>query len=121
MAVEWVRSCYRSTWRLFKNSLEETAGRYYFRPEGTPHLPVPHFFGSRNWTTEEAFTDSTRGETDLTPRPWENGAVPAQVPLVQLVGSKLCFEQGEEFPHAQVQRTLPDGIDSRCYTPIPPT
>ena len=62
-AVEWLRSCKASRWRLFANAPEiVTDGEYYFLPEEAEFYPDWHCLWSREWVTEEATADTQLGE-----------------------------------------------------------
>jgi hypothetical protein len=119
--VEWLRSCYRSTWRLFRNAPDVlTPGRYYFSPEGTPHYPGLHHFGSRNWTSDERDPEPALGETSLSPRPYEKGNQTTGSIPVALVGDSVCVGLGDllPLPTFSPARTLAGGIDSRCWLAV---
>jgi hypothetical protein len=118
--VEWLRSCYRSTWRLFRGSNETTAGRFYFSPPGTPHYPGFHNFGSRNWTSDERDPPPALGETDQSPRPYDKGTqTTGSIPVV-VVGDPVCVEMGDTLPlpNFNPPRTFAGGIDSRCWLAV---
>ncbi len=117
-AVEWLRSCYRSTWRLFRNNADQlTEGRYYFAAPDAPHYPGWHNLGSRNWTSDERDPEPQLGETGQTPRPWDRGERhPGLIPP-GLVGSPECVALGDQFPLSPADQTreLVCGIDARCW------
>jgi hypothetical protein len=121
--VEWLRSCYSSAWRLFAGSDATTRGYYYFADEGTPHFPHLHLYGSRDWTTDDRRDADYRGEVpyDFTanPRAWRDGRLLVPQPQPVRLGDDECFE-GERLPLPIVERELIYGIDSRCYTGVPP-
>lgn len=121
--MEWLRSCYHSTWVLNSNTGQPTAGYYYFLPSGSPHLPFPHNLGSRNWTSDERGLGPALGETNVPIRSYTRGALPIALPPAINVGSPGCFASGEQFPSMVPGRKLPFGVDSRCYSnaglPVP--
>jgi hypothetical protein len=124
-AVEWLRSCYQSEWRLYRNSALAVKGRYVFRPASTPHYPGLHNLGSRNWTTDERDPWPALGETEFAPRPYDKGAIRAGNPPAILLGTGDCIANGETLPLPVFvpPRTFPGGFDSRIYTasglPVP--
>ena len=113
--VDFLRSCYESTWRLFSNDPRTTAGRYYFSDPDAPHYPGLHNFGSRNWTSDEREPPPALGETDQIHRPYSKGGLPIPRPPAVRLGDQACIEQGERFPLPMLDRFFVAGIDSRCY------
>lgn len=121
--VEWVRSCYVSSWRLFNNSNVETVGRYVFAPEGTPHYPAPHYFGSRNWTQGAPDDQERLGEVRDATHAYSLGDWQGNYPPAGLIGSQECIQSGETWPLPVIERSLEGGWDSRCFAlprPAPP-
>jgi len=97
--VEFLRSCYSSAWRLFRNCPEsETPGIYYFVPEDTPCFPVTHYFGSRIWVTQERIDNPVSlGETNQR-HTWSRGEAPIPLPKTVPILSPNCFQEGEGPP-----------------------
>jgi hypothetical protein len=123
-AVEWLRSCYSSRWRLFRGSSQITRGYYYFCDPDTPFFPGTHNLGSLNWTTtDREGMNPPLGEYQIdalaTGRPWRNGSFPFGLPLTVSFGSAECLTDGERLPLPVVSRVLIAGVDSRCWV-IPP-
>lgn len=112
--MEWLRSCYKSKWRCFNNTLLETPGEYVFVTSGTPHCPVPHIFGSFNWITEDGAAGL--GEQRGFRADYSKGSVPFPIPPPQMLGDPREVTAGGAFPHPVVPRTLPYGFDSRLWT-----
>lgn len=92
-------------------------------PESTPFYPGWHNFYSRIWTTEDGQTYDGLGELPVVPTRYNNGVLGIPLPPAALLGDEGCVSGGERFPQAPVARTLPMGIDSRCYSerglPVP--
>ena len=108
-----------SGWRL-PLVTQPTRGYYYFSSAGAPHYPGLHPYGSRNWVTaERVLTPPSVGEIDG-PRPYYKGKPPPQPPPAVLVGSANCISNGDGVDPLSVVRTLPYGVDSRCYSGTPP-
>ncbi len=93
-AVEWLRSCFRSRWRLWRGSEQTIAGRYYFADEGTPHYPCRHNLWSRDWVSADGFEHAALGEW-AGEREYDRGDPPPVLPVAKLVGNKDCIENGE--------------------------
>lgn len=114
-AVEWLRSCYSSSKRLFRDQPTKLAfGRYYFNDKA-PHYGGLHYFGSNNWQRGEMDDDPPLGEPIDASRKWYNGRAPERLPLPKIIGSPSCLADGETFPVAPPAPVLIDGIDSRCF------
>lgn len=115
-AVEWVRSCFESEWRLFFNRLDvKTRGRFYFVPEGTPFYPGQHYLESRDWTSDER-EGFTLGEVEGARRKYSKGSLGLPHPPIRLLGSEGCLRSGESYPPVVPQRPLARGVDGRCWT-----
>lgn len=108
-AVEFLRSCYSSKWKIHRDSDQLTAGRYYFSPLGTPHYPGLHNFGSRVWVSDERDPLPALGEWDGA-QTWFNGIAPRPLPLPILVGNADCIEHGLPLPDP----VLPSVPDNTC-------
>lgn len=113
--MEWLRSCYRSRRRLFVNALGViTKGAYYRCPQGTPHLPFPHHYGSLNWLRgTDFFVNDGLGEVAEPVGAWTNGVWPGPFPLAQIAGTKLCLQTGEQYPPVNVQNVF--GLPRGCF------
>lgn len=123
MVVEWLRSCYSSTWRLFRDLTVLTRGYYYFSNTLAPHYEGFHNLGSSNWTTDDRKGEPpTLGEVTtptVAPRAWLAGPMPVGLPDAVSIGEADCFVNGEVFPLPRVERTLILGVDSRCWKKPP--
>lgn len=118
MSVDFLRSCYSSTWKLFKGRPEVTTrGYYYFSPPGTPHCPVPHNLGSRIWTSDEREPEPNLGEVTSAAQSWRDGTLVVPAPPAVVLGDARCLAEGETYPVPVIAgRTLLAGVDSRCWT-----
>jgi len=123
MAVEWLRSCYASTWRLSVDLTVLTRGYYFFSDPTAKHYQGLHNLGSSNWTTDDRRGEPiTLGEVTtpaVSPRSWRSGGMPVGLPDDRFLGSGDCFIDGEVFPPPVVERTLILGVDSRCWEKPP--
>jgi len=63
-----------------------TPGRYCFCPDGTPHYPSLHPYGSREWTTDDAVGIPLIGEDEETKHGLSNGLAPYPFPLALDLG-----------------------------------
>jgi len=114
-AVEWLRSCYRSKWRLFRGRPDVlTDGYYFFADTNTPFFPGLHQLGSRNWTTDERDPWPDLGEAQGRQR-WVTGKFPVARPDPILLGSADCIAGGDAYPPGD-SRTFVAGVDTRCWT-----
>lgn len=115
LAVEWLRSCYRGRWRLFRGHPEIlTPGRYVFLPDGWPHCTTIHWMGSANWMRgqeEEVFP--FLGEASNSG--WNNGEIFTDLPPAAILGDIDCLASGDIWPMGPGTRTLVGGWDSRCF------
>lgn len=72
--VDFVRSAYRSTWFLpSPEGPRAVAAQYMFAPPNAPGYPGGHFWGSRNYTTDNQIDDATYGEVRTGTQRWTNG------------------------------------------------
>jgi len=100
MAVDFLRDCYSSQWRLYDGRPDILVDGYYYKsPPGTRVFPSWHFVGSRNWQRGQWDKEVELGEVRSTPHAHEQGQVPIPTPADQFIGSLSCLAEGE--------RTLP--------------
>lgn len=115
-AVEWSRSCFTSSWRLFRNRPDVlTSGRFFFAPDDTPFYPGAHLFFSRDWVSDEIGEDWL-GEVKGASRRYSKGSLGLPHPPPILVGERRCIAEGDTFPPDQGGSLLARGINSRCWT-----
>lgn len=113
--MEWLRSCYRSSRRLFNDRPDViTTGAYYrSRPEA-PFLPYPHYLGSLNWVRNtEFFVTGPLGELAEPVGEWTSGVWRGPLPLPKIIGTSECFTSGERYPLNIVPSVY--GMPARCY------
>jgi len=117
-AVDWLRSCYSSTWRFPSDSVPTRKGYFFFAPEGTPHYPGWSYFGSRNWHKGDGTDWPDFGELENTRQVWRDGSFPTTPPDAKLIGSQECIEFGNtsDSPAA----ALIAGINIGCWAKRPP-
>lgn len=114
--VDYLRSCYRSNWRLYPDRPDVlTPGRYYFVPSDTPDYPGPQLFTSLNWIRGPGVEPYDLGQVEG-PQPWDRGDPPPRLPLPVLIGSADCVRRGMTYD--PTPRPTYNGIDVRCY-PLP--
>jgi Lipase (class 3) len=116
-AVEVVRSCFCSQWRLFRNSTVTTPGQYIYAGENAECYPGWHLLGSRDWTTDD-WPKGPLGEVRDAQRTYALGAALGPVPLPDLIGTADCIRNGETWPLA-VPVVLNGGFDQRCPQLVP--
>lgn len=113
--VEWVRSSFRSYWRLFRDRPEVlTPGRYVFAPKNTPCCPFPTFLGSRDWTSDERDPWPELGEWEGA-RTWDSGRYDDVWPSAIIVGTRECIENGETTYPPSTDRDFIAGFDRLCF------
>lgn len=118
MAVEWLRSCYKSEWKLFQDYSITTPGQYCFCPEGTPHYGGFHHLGSRIWSTDETPPPFPLGEITAAKQRWHNGQTPAPYPAAIAYGNTQCFLDGE--PGVPIGwSSLQQGYPTICFIKPP--
>lgn len=98
--VAFVRSCYRSRWRLFPGSSYETEGQYVFAPPGAKHLPFFHHYGSRLWTQDEGWPAQELGEVKGARQIWTSGAITGPYPLDTPTSENAACFLGTPLPMA---------------------
>jgi len=118
MVVDWVRGCYRSRWRLFRDSDVETPGRYYFAAPGSQHFPGYHNFGSALWNPTDPKTIQGLGEVVTARRQHYNGQWDSIYPQSRYSGDLDCFANGERIANAVDPSTLYHGYPAVCFLPL---
>lgn len=113
LAVDWLRSCYRSQWRLYRDHDTLTPGRYYFTPDDVPFYDGWHHLGSANWEDKNWQVGGDLGEV-RTFAQWDNGSLPAVLPKSSHVGSKECIANGETIEDTVPLGSLIDGWVPDC-------
>jgi len=115
--VDFVRSCYRSSWRFYDDAPGVTTfGEYRYAGENAKHLPCLHFFGSRNWrNADDVPNPEHRGEVWGSVQRWSNGSSSTRKPPEIQVGTNANFSEQWDWPVGSIDRTLINGIDSRCF------
>lgn len=120
MVVDWLRSCYRSNWRLFTDSTTETPGVYYFSPPGASHFPGYHHLGSAVWNPTDPGCVQGLGEVITSRRQHYNGIWDSIYPQSRFTGSLDCFAEGESIEEAANPDELYHGYPLECFVPILP-
>jgi pimeloyl-ACP methyl ester carboxylesterase len=120
LAVDWLRSCYRSRWQLFSDSNVSTPGRYYFSPPNTPFVQGVHNYGSRNWYEKNWQLEQGLGESLTASQKWNRGDQPAVLPRNHIVGSPSCLSAGELIADALQPQDERNGFAVACYAPAVP-
>jgi len=114
LAVDWVRSCYESRWRLFRENPDIlTRGRYYFADPATPFYNGEHNLGSANWRDGNWLHDDGLGEVPGTQQ-WNPGFPPSVFPIEKIVGSRECIQRGEPVSNIVALGSLIDGFIPDC-------
>jgi hypothetical protein len=120
-SVEWLRSCYSSRWRLFKDSLSTLVrGRYYFSPAGTPFFPGATVLGSRVWDDNNVSSEPSLGEVRGMPQRWDSGALPVELPFNVTVGAPACLLDGDTLSDGVPPDQAVGGFVGACFLPPAP-
>jgi len=116
--VDFLRSCYRSTWRFPEKQSQNVKGYYFFCDPGTPHYPGWSYFGSRNWHKGDGTPIPPFGELETVRQTWRDGSFPVTKPDAVLIGDVACIEDGQHVGPQPV--ALIAGLDIRCWAVKPP-
>jgi hypothetical protein len=100
MAVDLLRSCYRTKMRFFSDSDIETEVVWYFTEPGAQVLPFYTRFASGNWATERVEWPGV-GEVLFAPRPYSKGENPGRYFGERYCGSPQHFAAGQPLPPAR--------------------
>lgn len=120
LAVEWLRSCYSSQWRLFSDRPDKlTAGRYYFSEPDAPFYSGPTNLWSANWLDRNWKYGDGLGEKIGAKQKWDGGAKPAQIPGDRPVGSTDCLKNGQDFASGITASSLISGFPPGCFATLP--
>lgn len=102
-----MRSCYASSWRVWRNSDQAVKGRYYrvrHDARGVPLVPVyngvSHLDSATWWDNNFRLQQPALGEVLDSARTWDNGAPPILPPDPITVGSADCLANGEDIASA---------------------
>lgn len=115
MSVDWVRSCFSSNWRLFRDSLSTlVAGRFYFSPPNTPFYPGFHNLGSKKWYDTNNPIVQGLGEDLSTQQSYDTGNLPAIAVGTLPVGLSDCIANGESINNAVSGQSLVNGFITQC-------
>jgi pimeloyl-ACP methyl ester carboxylesterase len=114
MSVDWLRSCYSSAWRLFRDSDTLTHGRYYFSMKGTPFYSGFTSLGSRDWDDKNWGVVQGLGEDRATERGYDTGGMPAILPITEPVETEGCITDGETYTNGVDAGTLINGFIPQC-------
>lgn len=68
------------------------AGHFVFTPDDTPHYPQLHFWGSRNWTTDDYLEAPDLGEVRGVRQRYHSGLTPNPYPEGPGIGDPLTGE-----------------------------
>jgi hypothetical protein len=114
MGMDVLRSCYRTRMRFDPSQPTKSSPvTWYFCPAGALPLPVAHSFGSINWYGGSGLPDAPIGELQSSPRPWSNGATPAEATGLVCPVDQSLFLTGAPYLTTP-KPTYPDGFPRIC-------
>jgi hypothetical protein len=115
MVVDYVRSCYGTTCRFFKDAPERLEPIYwYFTDPAALELGVPNVIASRNWL-DATEPEWPVGELRSAPRVWFNGRMPRRPAGLAFDGLAADFAAGADFSAGRtLARNLTTGIPLNC-------
>jgi len=96
MVMDYVRSCYTTRMRFFRDNQLEIPVRWYFCKPNARIFPHYTRFGSGNWAGDK-YDWRGAGEVAEIPRPWSNGETLALADGQHFCGSVDDFAQGAAF------------------------
>ena len=112
--MDVLRSCYRTRMRFDPSQPTKSSPvTWYFCPAGALPLPVAHTFGSINWYGGSGLPDAPIGELQSSPRPWSNGAAPAEATGLVCPIDQSLFLTGAPYLGTS-KPTFPDGFPRSC-------
>ncbi len=119
MGVEWIRSSYAGSWRLFAGRPDVlTGGRYVVVPPGTPAYPGFHQVWSRYWVTGEDDLDGRQLGPAAGALPWFTGSTPNPYPNTSPAGTAAQIAGGAPFPDGAAAGLL-YGFPFGCWAAVP--
>jgi hypothetical protein len=120
MAVDVLRSCYRSRMRIDPARPELTVEfEWFFCPPGAKLCPYPTAFSSRNWTETREDADLTLGEVEVTKR-YVDGTCPPGVTGQFFCGDPSHAANGCDLVSGPVVDLDPyDGVLLCCRGGVP--
>lgn len=115
LAVEWLRSCYASEWRLFRGRPDmQTAGEYYFSPAETPFYAGWHNLSSAVWHDANHPQIIQLGEAPVK-RSWRSGDFRVADVRESAIGNADCLQFGEDPADTVPAEMLVDGFIPACH------
>jgi hypothetical protein len=119
MAVDVLRSCYRSKMRVDPSRPDLLVEfEWFFTPPGAKIFPFPTAFSSRNYTETNEHADLTLGEVEITKR-WVRGDPPAAVPGTFFCGDPSSFVNGADLVNGPLESLDVDGVPLCCRGGVP--
>lgn len=114
--MDYLRSCYSTTWRWNADDPHTSTVRWYFAPPGAHLFPVPHRFGSGNYSRQVP-AESPFGEQVFQPRAYDGGSTPGGVHGTNFCGNLLDYQQGTEVLASPIG-SRSDGQPVCCDGPV---
>lgn len=120
MAIDVLRSCYRSQMRMDRSRPDLLVeGEWFFCPPGYEVCPYPTAFGSRNYTEPREEADLSLGEVEVTKR-WIRGECPPGVTGKFFCGDPSHAANGVDLVNGPIVPLDPtDGVLLCCRGGVP--
>lgn len=90
--VDFVRSCFASTWVLPTAGGQVVDGEFIFADPLAPAFPKGHWYGSREWIKGHDVEDRRYGQVVDAPEQWTPGVGGFDVPPATLLDTPCCTE-----------------------------
>lgn len=120
MAVDVLRSCYRSQMRFDPARPDLTVEvEWFYCPPGAKIFPYPTAFGSRNYTEVREYADLSLGEVEITQR-YAKGLTPGSLTGQRFCGNVAAFASGVDLVNGPTVGLDCSGLPACCYAPGPP-
>jgi len=117
--IDVMRSCYDADMAFFKDDPSVlTRVRWFFVPEGTPHVPFPNLFMSQTWNIGEE-PEPTLGER-YAGRRWRGGLPPYPINVGSMCGTNEQWGNGA-LTTDPVPSTWADSLVPLCCNRPNPT
>lgn len=117
-AVDFLRSCYETEVRFYRDIPDTCRVRWSYVPEGTPFVPYPNSWVSSNWDSDPKPLFDI-GELPEYGKPWVDGLPIGTLPQIHVCGTREQWSIGMPRPPAVPVAVDADGVPLCCGAPAP--